>query len=241
MAERKQQHLDVDRRRCPPGRRWPRSGRAGFRRRRSRGYRGFRRDPARARARRTARRAIRAGTTRWSGCRRCGADNPARIEFDDESVGENAADGAGIDVVAFRGAAPAAQLVPVRVQLLTSRELHATLHGVEGTPVHKWDTPRDARRRTLGVAGAMPRDRGETPSGPPKLTISQRTRCAWRARLLMSDYQIAVGSAGLAPLRAAPSRFEPRRGTGCSPGKRLKSKPRRMRCSRIPLWRREER
>ena len=55
----------------------------------------------------------------------------SRVELEDERVGENAANGAWIDIVALRRAAGAAQFVPIGVELLTGGQFHC---GPPSTP-----------------------------------------------------------------------------------------------------------
>ena len=95
MAKRQQQDFDVDGREAGRRARWRRSGTAGPRRRRRRERRASPAGPARARGRETARRAIRLRNSAFVrvptmriGKARCG------VKFEDERVGENAANGA---------------------------------------------------------------------------------------------------------------------------------------------------
>ena len=99
-----------------------------------------------------------------------------RVELEDERVGENAANGAGIDIVALRRAAGAAQFVPIGVELLTGGEFHCGLPFGSPRRLCENGTPPAVLPRTSGErAGRVPAGgRGRRAEVRPGVNIKLR-------------------------------------------------------------------
>ena len=114
--------------------------------------------------------------------------------FENECVGEHAANRPRLDVVTLGRAARAAQGVPIRIEFQAGREFQNMFPWRSRTSAPKRDRrrPRRARRGASCTGHASPKF-GDF---PPELTISKASGCAGRWAVAMCRYQIGnVGPA----------------------------------------------